>query len=57
LFRIAIVTKAIVDELPALVKEIVRGTFLINAKAMPLSAVEQAWAEAARTSERIVLTT
>jgi len=46
----------IVDELPALVKEIVRGTFRIDARAMPLAAVEQAWAEAAHTSERIVLT-
>jgi NADPH:quinone reductase-like Zn-dependent oxidoreductase len=46
----------ILRELPALVKEIVRGTFSIDAKAMPLSRVEEAWAEAARTSERIVLT-
>jgi NADPH:quinone reductase-like Zn-dependent oxidoreductase len=46
----------IVDELPSLVKEIVRGTFRVDAKAMPLSSVEQAWAEAPHTSERIVLT-
>jgi hypothetical protein len=46
----------IVGELPALVKEIVRGTFSIAAKAMSLSDVEQAWAEATHTNERIVLT-
>jgi NADPH:quinone reductase-like Zn-dependent oxidoreductase len=46
----------IVDELPALVKEIARGTFRIDAKAMPLSSVQQAWADAAQASERIVLT-
>ena len=46
----------IVAELPALVKEIVRGTFRIDARAMPLSTVEQAWTEAAHTSARIVLT-
>jgi NADPH:quinone reductase-like Zn-dependent oxidoreductase len=45
----------IVDELPSLVKEIVRGTFRVGAKAMPLSSVERAWAEAAHTGERIVL--
>jgi len=48
--------REIVDELPSLVKEIVRGTFRLDAKAMPLSAVTQAWAEAPQTSERIVLT-
>jgi NADPH:quinone reductase-like Zn-dependent oxidoreductase len=46
----------IVDELPSLVKEIVRGTFRIDAKAMPLASVEQAWSEAEHTSRRIVLT-
>lgn len=46
----------IVDELPSLVKEIVRGTFRINAKAMPLSSLAQAWADTAHTTERIVLT-
>jgi NADPH:quinone reductase-like Zn-dependent oxidoreductase len=45
----------IVDELPSLVNEIVNGTFRIDAKAMPLSSVEQAWTEAAHTNERIVL--
>jgi NADPH:quinone reductase-like Zn-dependent oxidoreductase len=47
--------REIVDELPALVKEIVRGTFRVDAKVMPLASVEQAWAEATVTSDRIVL--
>ena len=46
----------IVKELPSLVKEIARGTFRIDAKALPLRDVEQAWVDAARTPERIVLT-
>jgi hypothetical protein len=33
-----------------------RGTFRLDAKAMPLRQVEQAWAELDRTSDRIVLT-
>lgn len=48
--------REIVRELPSLVKAVARGTFRIGAQAMPLSAVEQAWAEAAHSSERIVLT-
>ncbi|MET0791012.1 MAG: zinc-binding alcohol dehydrogenase family protein [Polyangiaceae bacterium] len=48
--------REIVAELPSLVKEIVRGTFHLDARAMPLSAVEQAWSLAAQASERIVLT-
>ncbi|NTX38259.1 hypothetical protein HUA78_27810 [Myxococcus sp. CA033] len=46
----------IVKELPALVKEIARGTFHLDVKAMPLSNVERAWTEATHTNERIVLT-
>lgn len=46
----------IVDELPALVNEIVRGAFRIDTKVMPLASVEEAWAAAGQTSERIVLT-
>ncbi|MCL2725745.1 MAG: zinc-binding alcohol dehydrogenase family protein [Polyangiaceae bacterium] len=42
----------IVEELPALVNEIVRGTLRVDAKIIPLSNVEHAWA--AHTSERIV---
>jgi len=48
--------REIVGELPSLVKEIVRGTFRIDAKPMPLSSVEQAWDDSTHTSERIVLT-
>jgi len=48
--------REIVKELPALVKELVRGTFHLDVKAMPLSSVERAWTEAAHASERIVLT-
>lgn len=47
--------REIVDELPSLVKQIVHGTFQVDAKAIPLSRVEQAWADAPHTSERIVL--
>lgn len=46
----------ILMELPALVKEIVRGTFRVDVKAVPLCNVEQAWAEAVHSSERIVFT-
>ena len=42
--------------LPALVKEITNGTFRIDTKVMPLSELDQAWAEAAHSSARIVLT-
>jgi NADPH:quinone reductase-like Zn-dependent oxidoreductase len=48
--------REIVKELPSLVKEIARGTFRIDAKAVPLRDVEQAWTESARSSERVVLT-
>jgi NADPH:quinone reductase-like Zn-dependent oxidoreductase len=48
--------REILMELPALAKEIARGTFRIDVKAMPLRNVEQAWAEAAHVSERIVFT-
>ncbi|HET9957428.1 MAG TPA: zinc-binding alcohol dehydrogenase family protein [Polyangiaceae bacterium] len=48
--------REILKELPALVKEITRGTFRIDAKAVPLRAVEQAWCEAAHMSERVVFT-
>jgi len=48
--------REIVKELPALVKEIARGTFRINARAVPLRDVERAWTEIEHSSERIVLT-
>jgi len=43
-------------ELPALAEEITNGTFDIDARPMPLAEVEQAWAEAGHTTQRIVLT-
>ena len=49
-------THEILTELPALAQEITKGTFDIAARPTPLSDVERAWAEAARTTERIVLT-
>jgi NADPH:quinone reductase-like Zn-dependent oxidoreductase len=48
--------REILMELPALAKEIVRGAFRIEVKAMPLRNAEQAWAKALHTSARIVLT-
>lgn len=47
--------REIVGELPSLVKEIVRGSFRVDAKAMPLSQVTQTWTETANAGERIVL--
>jgi NADPH:quinone reductase-like Zn-dependent oxidoreductase len=41
-------------ELPELAAEITKGTFMIDAQAVPLSEVEQAWAE--KTRRRIVIT-
>jgi NADPH:quinone reductase-like Zn-dependent oxidoreductase len=49
-------TRDILAELPALAGEITRGTFGIGARPTPLADVEQAWADAARTTQRIVLT-
>ncbi len=43
-------------ELPALAEEIAAGTFDVDARAMPLADVEQAWAAAADARKRIVLT-
>lgn len=48
--------REILMELPALAKEIARGTFRIDVKPTPLSNVEQAWSEAAHTGERVVFT-
>jgi NADPH:quinone reductase-like Zn-dependent oxidoreductase len=48
-------TRDILAELPALAEEITRGTFTVDALEMPLSAVEQAWEQAATTARRIVL--
>ena len=49
-------TREILAELPALAQEITNGTFGIDARPMPLAEVEQAWSDAARTTQRIVLT-
>jgi hypothetical protein len=43
-------------ELPALAQEIAAGTFDVDALAMPLADVEQAWAAAADARKRIVFT-
>jgi NADPH:quinone reductase-like Zn-dependent oxidoreductase len=47
--------RAILTELPALAREITRGTFQVNARAVPLADVGQAWADAATGAQRIVL--
>jgi NADPH:quinone reductase-like Zn-dependent oxidoreductase len=49
-------TSEIIAELPALAQQITKGTFDIKARPTPLSGVEQAWADAARTTQRIVMT-
>jgi len=49
-------TGAILAELPALAQQITNGVFDIDARPTPLSDVEQAWADAARTTQRIVIT-
>lgn len=48
--------REILMELPALAREIARGTFRIDVKVIPLSNVEQAWSEASHSNERIVFT-
>lgn len=52
----AVSGRDILTELPALAKEIARGTFHIDVKAAPLRDVEQVWSEASHTGERIVFT-
>lgn len=49
-------TREILGELPELAAEITKGTFEIDARPVPLSEVEQAWAEAPRTAQRLVIT-
>lgn len=46
--------RAILNELPALAGEIARGTFRIDARAIPLRDVEQAWSTPDHTGARIV---
>ena len=48
-------TRDILAELPGLAEEISSGTFTVEARPVPLSHVEQAWADASRSSQRIVL--
>ncbi|MGW7537883.1 zinc-binding alcohol dehydrogenase family protein [Amycolatopsis sp. NPDC054798] len=43
-------------EVPAILAEIARGTFAVEADPIPLSDVERAWARPADSSKRIVLT-
>ena len=43
-------------ELPELARELTKGTFDVDARAVPLADVERAWADAATASHRIVLT-
>ena len=45
-----------VAELPAIAEAITAGTLDVGARAVPLADVEQAWAAAAETKQRIVLT-
>lgn len=52
----AVSGREMLKELPALAKEITRGRLHIDAKAVPLCEVEQAWPAAACTSQRIVFT-
>ncbi len=49
-------TREILAELPALAQEITNGTFDIDVRPVPLSQVEQAWADAVYATQRIVLT-
>ena len=49
-------TREILAELPALAQEITAGRFEIDARAMSLTDVEQAWADAAGPAQRIVIT-
>jgi NADPH:quinone reductase-like Zn-dependent oxidoreductase len=48
-------TRGILAELPALAREITNGTFQVDARAVPLADVEQAWDDAATSTQRIVL--
>ncbi|WP_338767500.1 zinc-binding alcohol dehydrogenase family protein [Massilia sp. METH4] len=52
----SVALRQILEELPALALEIARGTFRIEAKAVPLSKVEEAWRAADHGGARIVFT-
>ena len=49
-------TREILAELPALADEIGRGTFRIDARAVPLAEVGSAWADGSRSRQRLVVT-
>jgi hypothetical protein len=42
-------------EIPQIAAAVAKGALDVRARAVPLSQVEQAWADAARTTDRIVL--
>ena len=42
-------------EIPKLAAAVAKGAVDVRARAVPLAEVEQAWADAARTTDRIVL--
>lgn len=44
-----------VKEIPKLAAAVAKGTFDVRARAVPLADVEQAWTDAGRTTDRIVL--
>lgn len=48
-------TRDILEELPALATEVTSGGYNIDARAVPLKDVTAAWAEAANTSDRLVI--
>jgi NADPH:quinone reductase-like Zn-dependent oxidoreductase len=53
----SVTTAGIIAVLPALVAEVAKGTFSIDAVAIPLAGVEQSWMDpAGRSSQRIVFT-
>jgi hypothetical protein len=52
----SVATHDILSELPALAAEIVKGTFILNVEAEPLSRVEEVWMKPINPNERLVLT-
>jgi NADPH:quinone reductase-like Zn-dependent oxidoreductase len=52
----SVATRAILAELPDLAREISKGTFGIDVRAVPLTDVERAWADCGQARERIVIT-
>lgn len=49
-------TRDILAELPKIAAEITKGTFAVNARAVPLGEVESAWSDVASSQDRIVIT-